>query len=101
RTLRVTSLIVTGLSALIPIAHLYALRGSAYLVAVGVGWYILEGVVMIVGAVVYLKEIPESWYPDNKVFALWSSHAFWHVLVVLGMVAHSMGLVCAMRVVRE
>ncbi|RAH66764.1 hemolysin-III family protein, partial [Aspergillus aculeatinus CBS 121060] len=54
RTLRVTALIFTGLSALIPITHLYLLHDASYLLAVGVGWYALEGMALILGAVVYL-----------------------------------------------
>ncbi|PYH79809.1 hypothetical protein BO82DRAFT_241937, partial [Aspergillus uvarum CBS 121591] len=92
RTLRVTALIFTGLSALVPITHLYLLHDARYLLAVGVGWYTLEGMALILGAVVYLNRIPERWYPHSKVFMLWSSHAFWHVLVLVGMVAHTMGL---------
>ncbi|PYI28184.1 hypothetical protein BP00DRAFT_481791, partial [Aspergillus indologenus CBS 114.80] len=96
RTLRVTALIFTGLSALVPITHLYLLHDARYLLAVGVGWYTLEGLALILGAVVYLNKIPERWYPHSKVFMLWSSHALWHVLVLVGMVAHTMGLACAM-----
>ncbi|RAH42726.1 hemolysin-III family protein [Aspergillus brunneoviolaceus CBS 621.78] len=98
RTLRVTALIFTGLSALIPITHLYLLHDARYLLAVGVGWYALEGMALILGAVVYLNKTPERWYPHSKVFMLWSSHAFWHVLVLVGMVAHTMGLARAMGV---
>ncbi|PYH45413.1 hemolysin-III family protein [Aspergillus saccharolyticus JOP 1030-1] len=102
RTLRVTSLILTGLTALIPITHLYHLHDVRYLLAVGVGWYTLEGMALILGAVVYLNKIPEKWFPHTTVFMLWSSHAFWHVLVLVGMMAHTMGLVCAMEfAVRE
>ncbi|RAK74802.1 hemolysin-III family protein [Aspergillus fijiensis CBS 313.89] len=58
RTLRVTALIFTGLSALIPITHLYLLHDARYLLAVGVGWYALEGMALILGAVVYLVSFP-------------------------------------------
>ncbi|PYI02976.1 hypothetical protein BO78DRAFT_389757 [Aspergillus sclerotiicarbonarius CBS 121057] len=53
-TLRITSLVLPALTALIPILHAYRLYGKTYLWDVGVGWYLLEGVMFLLGMGVYL-----------------------------------------------
>ncbi|OJI80196.1 hypothetical protein ASPTUDRAFT_843205 [Aspergillus tubingensis CBS 134.48] len=95
-TLRIISLLLPALSAVIPIFHGYLLHGGEYLLSVGVGWYVSEGVVVLFGVCVYLMRFPERWYTS-----LWTevctSHVVWHVCVVVGIGFHIMGVRQAVR----
>ncbi|PYH34034.1 hemolysin-III family protein [Aspergillus neoniger CBS 115656] len=59
-TLRIISLTVPALSAVIPIFHGYLLHGGEYLLSVGVGWYISEGVVVLLGVFVFTSHVSPS-----------------------------------------
>lgn len=53
RSLRLTGCIATGLSAFAPIGHAWYLWGSAYLVGIGVPYYLLEGAFLLAGCYIY------------------------------------------------
>ena len=65
------------------------------MVHLGVLFYIGEGVLLLLGVLFYAKRIPESlkrFKPGT--FDIWgSSHQIFHVLVVLAVVCHLVGLV--------
>lgn len=55
RLFRLGSFIVTGLSSLAPIGHVWILWGPAYVRGIGVPYYFLEGLFLIIGC--YLWEV--------------------------------------------
>jgi len=60
----------------------------------GWGWIILEAVFYISGALVYASQYPEKAWPGSYDF-FGSSHQVFHVLVLLGAIAHFTGIVQA------
>ncbi|OOF93425.1 hypothetical protein ASPCADRAFT_132451 [Aspergillus carbonarius ITEM 5010] len=95
--LRVISLVLTALTALIPIVHGYGLYGGEYLWNVGVGWYLFEGAVFILGVGVYWTRIPERWFPESFWVEVCNSHVVWHVCVVVGIGVHFMGVISVIQ----
>ncbi|PLN81668.1 hemolysin-III related protein [Aspergillus taichungensis] len=91
RLFRVGVLVATGLSAFAPIGHAWILWGTAYVMGIGVGWYLLEGGCLMLGCWLWITRFPECLYPGR--FDLWGgSHALWHVFVVFSIAAHVAGL---------
>lgn len=103
------SCIATGMSAFAPVGHAWYLWGHAYLLRIGVPYYLLEGVFLLAGCYVFevcdsfarmpnrdvtndgQSRVPESLYPGR--FDIWGhSHTWWHILVVLSIVSHVGGL---------
>lgn len=57
----------------------------------GWGWFILEAVFYISGAMVYASRYPEKAWPGScDIFG--SSHQIFHVLVLLGALSHFTGI---------
>ncbi|PGH05990.1 hypothetical protein GX51_02581 [Blastomyces parvus] len=88
RMLRLATFVSTGLSGLFPIIH----AASVYPYAewnprAGLGYYLLEGLALIVGTLFYATHFPESWMPEK--FDIWgASHQIFHVFVVLSAGIH-------------
>ncbi|GIK06178.1 hypothetical protein Aspvir_001822 [Aspergillus viridinutans] len=96
RSFRLGSFICTGLSAFAPIGHACVLWGVSYLWKIGVQYYLLEGLFLIIGCYFWDRRVPESLYPGS--FDLWGhSHTIWHVFVTLSIGAHVMGLLHALE----
>ncbi|KXJ87656.1 mPR-like GPCR protein, partial [Microdochium bolleyi] len=95
RMLRLGAFVATGLSALAPIAHAVAIFPYGQLDRQsGLRWYYLEGLFILAGAVVYATHFPESSRPVR--YDIWgASHQLFHVLVVMGALAHLYGIVSA------
>ncbi|KAH7025834.1 mPR-like GPCR protein [Microdochium trichocladiopsis] len=95
RMLRLWAFVATGLSAFAPIAHAVLIFPYGQLdKQSGLRYYYLEGVFILLGAVVYATHWPESSRPNK--YDIWgASHQLFHVLVVLGALAHLYGIFSA------
>ncbi len=50
------------------------------------------GAFYVVGAMVYLFQIPERWWPGT--FDLWfSSHQIWHLMIIAAVLTHYLGVI--------
>ncbi|KIW85526.1 hypothetical protein Z517_00918 [Fonsecaea pedrosoi CBS 271.37] len=92
RTLRAWAFILTALSGFAPIIHGLFLYGwSEMWVRSGMPYWLLEGLVYGIGAFFFVTRIPESIWPGA--FDIWfSSHQFFHVLVVVASQIHLYGV---------
>ncbi|KAL2062737.1 hypothetical protein VTL71DRAFT_5809 [Oculimacula yallundae] len=94
RAFRALMFVLLGLSAFIPVVHgvfLYGMTVVNVRIAF-IPWLLTEGLMYILGALVYAARFPESRFPGK--FDIWgSSHQIFHVLVVLGAAAHLVALV--------
>ncbi|ORY63985.1 mPR-typeG-protein-coupled receptor [Pseudomassariella vexata] len=95
RTFRLLTLVCTGLSGFAPIAHgIYMFGFPQMLLQSGLLYYLIEGGLFLLGAVVYATRFPERLKPGK--FDLYgSSHQIFHVLVVLATVTHLVGVLSA------
>ncbi|KAK6529720.1 hypothetical protein TWF281_008883 [Arthrobotrys megalospora] len=95
RTFRALTFVCTGLSGFAPLAHGIKLFGFEQMMKQsGMPYYMLEGLLLIIGASFYATRIPESKWPGK--FDIWfSSHQIFHVFVVLGTAVHWIGIVLA------
>ncbi|KAI0009663.1 hemolysin-III related-domain-containing protein [Xylariaceae sp. FL0662B] len=95
RTLRLLAFVCTGLSGLAPIVHGVVFFGFAQMMRQsGLPYYLAEGGLFLLGAVVYATRFPESLSPGT--FDIYgASHQIFHVLVVLATVVHLVGVLDA------
>ncbi|KAI1396795.1 mPR-like GPCR protein [Hypoxylon fuscum] len=95
RTLRLLTFVCTGLSGLAPIVHGICIFGwSQMMKQSGLPYYLAEGGLFLLGAVVYATRFPESINPGT--FDIYgSSHQVFHVLVVMATVVHLAGVLDA------
>ncbi|KAI1088883.1 mPR-like GPCR protein [Rostrohypoxylon terebratum] len=96
RTLRLLTFVSTGLSGLAPIIHGICMFGFAQMMKQsGLAYYLAEGGLFLLGAVVYATRFPESISPGK--FDLYgSSHQIFHILVVMATVVHLAGVLDAL-----
>ncbi|CAG9985873.1 unnamed protein product [Clonostachys byssicola] len=92
RPLRIATFVAMGLSGLLPVIHAtYIYPFSQLNQQAGVGYYLVEGLTLILGTVFYATHFPESWVPEK--FDIWgASHQIFHLLVVLSAVIHTWSL---------
>ncbi|KAL8732763.1 MAG: hypothetical protein Q9166_002544 [cf. Caloplaca sp. 2 TL-2023] len=92
RTLRVCTFVFTGLSGFAPLVHGIQLFGVKQMNRQsGMPFYLLEGLLLIIGALFYATRIPESIKPGK--FDIWGcSHQIFHVLVVAATAVHAYGI---------
>ncbi|KIW95450.1 uncharacterized protein Z519_04034 [Cladophialophora bantiana CBS 173.52] len=92
RSHRTWAFISTGLSGFAPIIHgLYLYGWSEMWVRSGMPYWFLEGIVYGIGAFFFFTRIPESIWPGD--YDIWfSSHQFFHVLVVIASHIHLYGV---------
>ncbi|KAI0475329.1 HlyIII-domain-containing protein [Xylariaceae sp. FL0804] len=96
RTLRLLTFVVAGLSGgLAPVVNGIVRFGFRQMLRqASLAYYLAEGGLFLLGAVVYATRFPESVRPGA--FDVWgSSHQIFHVLVVLATVAHLVGVLKA------
>ncbi|PYH88023.1 hemolysin-III channel protein Izh2 [Aspergillus ellipticus CBS 707.79] len=95
RTLRACVFVATGLSGFAPLIHGIVLFGFPQTMKrSGMPCYLGEGLLLILGAILYTTRIPESLWPGR--FDLFgSSHQIFHITVVLGTTIHLMGILSA------
>ncbi|KAI8962104.1 HlyIII-domain-containing protein [Daldinia sp. FL1419] len=96
RTLRLLTFVCTGLSGLAPIIHGITMFGFAQMMKQsGLPYYLAEGGLFLLGAIVYGTRFPESISPG--LFDIYgSSHQIFHILVVLATVVHLAGVLDAL-----
>ncbi|KAI1385588.1 mPR-like GPCR protein [Hypoxylon trugodes] len=96
RTLRLLTFVCTGLSGLAPIIHGICMFGFRQMMKQsGLAYYLAEGGLFLLGAVVYGTRFPESVKPGTfDIFG--SSHQIFHVLVVMATVVHLAGVLDAL-----
>ncbi|KAL4920508.1 mPR-like GPCR protein [Aspergillus aurantiobrunneus] len=92
RMLRLSTFVATGLSGLLPIIHAASIYPYALLnQQMGVGYYLAEGLALIIGTIFYATHFPESWTPGK--FDIWgASHQIFHLFVVLSAGIHVWGI---------
>ncbi|KAF2818992.1 HlyIII-domain-containing protein [Ophiobolus disseminans] len=97
RPFRALMFVLMGLSAVFPVIHGIRIYGVEHMqVAAGLNYVVLQGILYILGAVIYAARIPEKWFSGK--FDIWgSSHQIFHVLVVLAAATHFCGLYRAFR----
>ncbi|KAL1583124.1 hypothetical protein WHR41_08258 [Cladosporium halotolerans] len=95
RPFRAFMFVAMGLSAVFPVLHGCSMFGVAQLEKqIGLSWLVTQGLLYILGAMIYAARVPERWSPGA--FDIWgSSHQIFHVLVVLAAAAHLVGLLKA------
>jgi adiponectin receptor len=88
RMFRLSTFVATGLSGLLPIIHAASIYPYAQLnQQAGLGYYLVEGLALIIGVVFYATQFPESWVPER--FDIWgASHQIFHLFVVLSAAIH-------------
>ncbi|KAJ5646437.1 hemolysin-III channel protein Izh2 [Penicillium lividum] len=95
RTFRVGTFMAMGLSGIAPLVHGVAVFGFSQMMRQsGAPFYIGEGVLLGLGAVVYTTRVPESFGP-GKFDIFGSSHQIFHVLVVLATILQTVGILSA------
>ncbi|KAI1660414.1 HlyIII-domain-containing protein [Daldinia decipiens] len=96
RTLRLLTFVCTGFSGLAPIIHGIVMFGFAQMMKQsGLPYYLAEGGLFLIGAIVYATRFPESISPG--LFDIYgSSHQIFHVLVVLATGVHLAGVLDAL-----
>ncbi|KFA76543.1 hypothetical protein S40288_01539 [Stachybotrys chartarum IBT 40288] len=92
RMLRISTFVATGLSGLLPIVHAASIYPYDMLnQQAGLGYYLVEGLALVIGTVFYATHFPESWAPNT--FDIWgASHQIFHFFVVLSAAIHTWGL---------
>ncbi|KAF7893697.1 uncharacterized protein EAF02_001235 [Botrytis sinoallii] len=95
RSFRVVAFCATAVSVLIPFVHTIAQSGwDKAMEQSGMPYYFAEALLLLVGVVCFAKRWPESWIPGSFDL-LGNSHQIFHLLVVLAMVLHFVGLLQA------
>ncbi|CAJ2509055.1 Uu.00g140810.m01.CDS01, partial [Anthostomella pinea] len=95
RTFRLLTLVCTGLAGVAPFIHGIKMFGFAQMARQsGLPYYLAEGGLFLLGAVVYATRFPECTSPGR--FDIYgSSHQIFHVLVVLATIVHLVGVLNA------
>ncbi|XWS70879.1 hypothetical protein CRYUN_Cryun03dG0086900 [Craigia yunnanensis] len=89
-----------GFSGLISALHAVALYWGHSHIFVSLGYELAMACLYAAGAVVYTSRIPERWKPDAFDIA-GHSHPIFHVIVVLGALAHSVATLVIMDFLQE
>ncbi|KAH6656421.1 mPR-like GPCR protein [Truncatella angustata] len=95
RTFRLLTLVSTGLSGIAPIAHgIYKFGFPQMALQSGLPYYLAEGGLFLVAAVIYATRFPECIKPGT--FDIWgSSHQIFHIIVVFATIVHLVGVLTA------
>ncbi|XP_020231290.1 heptahelical transmembrane protein 2 [Cajanus cajan] len=88
RPLRASLFLCMGFSGIIPAAHAVILHWGQPHIFVALGYELAMAILYATGAGFYVARIPERWKPGAFDIA-GQSHQIFHVLVVLGALAHS------------
>ncbi|CAL8579671.1 hypothetical protein XPA_005405 [Xanthoria parietina] len=92
---RTAMFVAVGLSGVLPMSHAVRLFGIPQAnLQMGWSYFVMEAVCYISGAIFYATKLPERWWPGR--FDVWgNSHQYFHILVVLGALAHFAGITTA------
>lgn len=89
RSFRAIVFLTFGLSNVVPGIHWYIVLDSRLVTAFGM--FILQGVLYVIGSLLYANRIPERFFP-GKCDYMFQSHQIFHVLVVLAALVHLNGI---------
>jgi adiponectin receptor len=88
RVLKCLMFITMGVFGVVPLAHLVIDMGKMHFI---VYYLLFMGACYIGGAIIYLAQVPERYYPGF--FDTWfHSHQLWHVSIFLAVLTHYFGL---------
>ncbi|KUI68671.1 hypothetical protein VM1G_04295 [Cytospora mali] len=95
RPYRALMFVCLGVSGVVPVIHGLTIYGYQTLdERMGLSWVLLQGVLYILGAIIYAMRYPERSFP--RTFDIWgSSHQIFHVLILLAAASHLCGMVKA------
>ena len=89
RTLKTALFVSLGVSGAIPLTHLMLHFGTVHFIF----WYLTAmGAFYLLGAAIYLSQIPERWSP-GRFDIIGASHQLWHLLIVVAVVTLYVGLI--------
>ncbi|OQE17833.1 hypothetical protein PENSTE_c019G06159 [Penicillium steckii] len=92
RALRGGTFTILGISAMLPIFHsVYTLGYDRACVEIGAGWFLAEGVSLLVGVDFFVSRIPERLSPGSFDI-IGHSHQLFHTFAVVGSACHVMAL---------
>ncbi|KXT05511.1 hypothetical protein AC578_3692 [Pseudocercospora eumusae] len=95
RPFRAFMFVMMGLSAVVPVLHGSSMHGWAEVERrISLSWLIAQGLLYILGAMIYAARVPERWKP-GAFDILGSSHQIFHILVVAAAAVHLEGLLKA------
>ncbi|KAI1327716.1 mPR-like GPCR protein [Xylariaceae sp. FL0255] len=95
RTFRVLTFVATGLSGFVPLAHGVYLFGIPQMMKQSdMPYYLVEGLFLILGALVYTTRVPER-FSSGTFDKCGVSHQIFHVLVVLATITQVVGILSA------
>ncbi|KAF2802360.1 HlyIII-domain-containing protein [Mytilinidion resinicola] len=91
KNIRLSAFVATGFSAFAPIIHAACIFPYEQLdKQAGLRYYYLEGLLIIIGVMLYATHFPESWKPER--FDIWgASRQIFHSFIVLGVFTHLYG----------
>ncbi|KAK3934213.1 mPR-like GPCR protein [Diplogelasinospora grovesii] len=95
RTFRTLTFVATGLSGFAPLGHgVYLFGVPQMMLQSGMPYYLAEGGLLCLGALVYATRFPEALSPGR--FDIWgASHQIFHILVVFATAVQLIGLLAA------
>lgn len=89
RSFRAMVFLCFGLSNIVPGIHWYIILDSRLFTAFGM--FILQGILYVIGSLLYANRIPERFFP-GKCDYWFQSHQIFHVLVVMAALVHLNGI---------
>lgn len=89
RVFKVICFVCLGFSGCIPLVHFMYLLGDVHFILF---WLLVMGACYICGAIIYVFQVPERWWPGHfDLFA--SSHQLWHCSIFAAVLVHYFGLI--------
>lgn len=88
RVLKTVCFIALGFSGTIPLMHFQYHLGYVHFITL---WLLVMGACYLVGAAIYVTQVPERWWPGAFDF-IGSSHQLWHLSIFAAVLVHYVGL---------
>lgn len=88
RGLKVSCFIALGFSGCVPLYHFNLDLDSVHFILY---WLLVMGACYIVGAMIYLFQVPERWWPGHFDYFC-SSHQLWHMSIFAAVLVHYFAL---------
>ncbi|KAG0052196.1 hypothetical protein BGZ83_002883 [Gryganskiella cystojenkinii] len=96
RWIRSCLFLAMGLSSVFPVIHALVIYGSALAQkAIALNYMVCMGASYVIGALLYGSRTPERFFP-GKLAHFGTSHQIFHICVLLGCLAHFLGVTKAM-----
>lgn len=88
RVLKTVCFIALGFSGTIPLMHFQWHLGYIHFITL---WLLVMGACYLIGAAIYVTQVPERWWPGAFDF-IGSSHQLWHLSIFAAVLVHYVGL---------